>query len=181
MLGILQNLIINRRMSMQWGDEDRGKPVLLDGHRRILVSLKHGQASWPVTYVDLTPAEEIEALLTLDPLVALAQAETEKLAALLHEVSSGESAVQQLLAQLAEREGIIPPDIPEDHWQGMPEFEQEDKLGIQQIIMHFDTYEDVVAFAALLEQPITAQTKSLWYPPRQRGNAAVMVADDPLT
>ena len=168
-LGWIQQLVVNQRTNH-----------LVDGHLRLALAIESHAPTVPVLYVDLSEEEERLALVTLDPLSAMAQADAEHLSALLHTVQSGDAAVQAMLAQLAEQEGIIPPDTPEEHWQGMPEFEQEDKLGVQQIIIHFDTHEDVAAFAALLEQSITPQTKSLWYPPRQRGNDAVMVVDDAL-
>ena len=108
-VGIVQNLLVNKRTSPQWPDTQRGIEVLIDGHARTALALQHGQTTLPVTYVDLTPAEEAEVLVSFDPLGALAEANTEALAGLLQEVSSGESAVQQLLAQLAEQHGITPP------------------------------------------------------------------------
>ena len=107
-VGIVQNLLVNKRTSPQWPDDQRGQDVLIDGHARTALALQQGQTTLPVTYVDLTPAEEAEILVSFDPLGALAEANTEALAGLLREVSSGESAVQQLLAQLAEQAGLMP-------------------------------------------------------------------------
>lgn len=49
-------------------------------------------------------------------------------------------------------------------WQGMPEFVQEDQEGFHQIIVHFETEQDLADFAALVQQKITPKTKYLWYP-----------------
>lgn len=49
-------------------------------------------------------------------------------------------------------------------WEGMPEFVQEEKMGVQQITVHFDTREDVDNFAALIGQKITDKTRSIWHP-----------------
>lgn len=57
-----------------------------------------------------------------------------------------------------------PEDDPNEHWKGMPEFEQEDKMGVQSIHVHFKTREDVVAFAKLIGQNLTDKTRSIWYP-----------------
>lgn len=58
-------------------------------------------------------------------------------------------------------------DVPEnweDHWDGMPEYNQEKQEPVQKIIMSFRTYEDAKAFGELLEQKVTYKTKSMWYP-----------------
>ena len=177
-VGIVQNIVINRRTSEQWAPGDRNVETLVDGAARVLLALREGQTTLPTTYVDLTPGEEAEVLVTLDPLAAMAGADREHLAALLQEVQSGSSAVQRMLSELAAREGVVPPDDPREHWQGMPTFEQEDKLGIQQIVVHFETREDVAAFAKLVQQPITERTNSLWYPRHQRGLDAFIMSDE---
>lgn len=59
-------------------------------------------------------------------------------------------------------------DIPGEHWIGMPEFEQEEKQGVKQLIVHFETESDVHAFAELVEQTITDKTKYIWYPAKAR-------------
>jgi hypothetical protein len=67
----------------------------------------------PVPYieVDLSEGEEKLALAILDPMSALAMTDTEALDALLREVSTGEAGLQQMLSDLAVREGITPPDF----------------------------------------------------------------------
>ena len=111
-VGIVQNLIINVRRGEAWPAGDRGVETLVDGHRRVIISLRRGQRTWPVTYVDLDPDTERKVLLMLDPLTALSGADREHLAALLQEVQSGNSAVQQMLSDLAIREGVVPAEEP---------------------------------------------------------------------
>lgn len=50
------------------------------------------------------------------------------------------------------------------HWVGMPEFVNEAKKTYKTINLHFRNKEDYDAFALLVEQPLTAKTKSIWYP-----------------
>ena len=95
-VGILQNVIKN----VQSG-------YLIDGHLRVALAHRDGQPTLPVTYVDLTPAEEAFALATLDPISAMAATDRDRLAALLEDVSTGEAAVQAMIADMAEREGIV--------------------------------------------------------------------------
>jgi len=51
-------------------------------------------------------------------------------------------------------------------WKGMPDFEHEDIGSWKQLIVHFDTKDDLEAFARLINQTLTPQTKSVWYPER---------------
>lgn len=99
-LGWLQHLVVNQRTNR-----------LIDGHLRLALALEHHEGTVPVLYVDLSEDEEKLALATFDPLTTMAEVNTDALARLLHEVESGDSAVQQLLAQLAEQEGIAPPNF----------------------------------------------------------------------
>ena len=58
-------------------------------------------------------------------------------------------------------------DVPEawqKEWQDMPEFVQEDLQSYKALIVHFETKEDMNAFAKLLDQKITFKTPSIWYP-----------------
>ena len=56
----------------------------------------------------------------------------------------------------------------QDEWEGMPEFNQDDKMPIRQIIISFDNKEDINKFSKLLNQNITDKTKSLWYPKKEK-------------
>jgi hypothetical protein len=67
--------------------------------------------------------------------------------------------LDKLLGNLADGN----PDLDE-LWQGMPEFEQDEKAPYQSIHVHFANDEDVRRFAELVEQKITPNTKSMWYP-----------------
>lgn len=74
---------------------------ILDGHLRVTLALRTGQTAIPVEYVELTEAEEAEALATIDPLAALATVDAAKLDALLQDVQTGDTALQMLLDDLA--------------------------------------------------------------------------------
>jgi hypothetical protein len=53
---------------------------------------------------------------------------------------------------------------PYEEWQGMPEFNQEDKTAFQSVHIHFKTEDDRNTFAELIKQTITQKTRSLWFP-----------------
>ena len=57
-------------------------------------------------------------------------------------------------------------------WRGMPEFHQPDNMPFRQIIISFESQEDVDNFAKLLDANITKKTKSLWFPYREKNNIA---------
>jgi hypothetical protein len=99
-VGWVQRVIVNRRTG-----------YLIDGHERVWEALQNGDAEVPFVEVDLDEAEEAYVLATLDPIGAMAQADAAKLDELLREVQSGEAGVQAMLAELAEAEGIVPPDF----------------------------------------------------------------------
>jgi len=110
--------------------------MLLDGHLR--VDTLPDQLV-PVLVTDLTAEEADKVLATLDPLAGMAEADPEKLKDLLNTVESESEAVQQLLAELAEANGIEEPaeddtaggegtgeDVPES-FQLVVELDTEDK------------------------------------------------------
>jgi ParB-like chromosome segregation protein Spo0J len=84
---------------------------LIDGHLRRKVALDQGCEKVPVLIGSWDEATEAKILATLDPIGALADADTDKLEALLREVDTGSDALQQLLAKLANDAGIAPPHV----------------------------------------------------------------------
>lgn len=49
-------------------------------------------------------------------------------------------------------------------WKGMPEYSQEDLTSWKQLIIHFASPGDLIAFASLIEQKLTPKTRSIWFP-----------------
>lgn len=84
--------------------------LLVDGHERVWQAMQSG-SEVPVLMVDLSEAEEALALATFDPITYMAETDAAALDALLREVNTGEAALQELLAELAEEAGIVPPDV----------------------------------------------------------------------
>lgn len=83
---------------------------LIDGHERVWQALANNEEV-PFIQVALSEDEEKLALAVFDPLGAMAETDSEILDALLREVNTGESALQELLAELAEDE--LPPALDE--------------------------------------------------------------------
>ncbi len=85
-----------------------GSLELVDGHLRAETT---PDQEVPVLVLDLTESEAAKVLATLDPLAAMATADVVKLDELLHEIDTTSEALQQMISQLAEDEGIVPPDF----------------------------------------------------------------------
>mgnify|MGYP001572882390 CR=1 FL=1 len=103
-LGWVQQVLVNKQTGH-----------VIDGHLRIALALRHHQPLVPVLYVDLTEDEERQALLSLDPVAAMAATDRDKLDALLRSVQSDDERVQAMMREIAERERIpFGPEPPED-------------------------------------------------------------------
>jgi DNA modification methylase len=79
---------------------------VVDGHLRVELALERSEPSIPVTYVELSEAEERLVLATLDPLTAMADAEAAALADLLAGLDPGDEDLRALLDDLAREHGI---------------------------------------------------------------------------
>lgn len=94
-----------------WIDDitvNRATGFVLDGHARVALALRKGESAVPVKFVDIAPEEEALALATLDPITNMAQTDAAKLSELMADIDTGEAALQELLAELAENAGIVP-------------------------------------------------------------------------
>jgi DNA modification methylase len=103
-LGWIQTVIVNRRTGR-----------ILDGHLRVEEALARGEATVPVTYVDLDPDEERLVLATFDPIGAMAAAAPDALGALLDQIGPVDGDLQRLLDELGSsiasaRTGPLDPD-----------------------------------------------------------------------
>ena len=82
--------------------------------------------------------------------------------------------------ELAQLMGNFDPTDPLAEWDGMPEFKQDDLSAFRTILVHFNSQEDVDAFAQLVGQTITEKTRYIWYPKQERANLlAVECQDEP--
>jgi len=59
-------------------------------------------------------------------------------------------------------------DDPNAQWKGMPELTQEDLSAWKSIRVNFNSVESLKAFAELIGQPLTENTRSIWYPAAER-------------
>lgn len=99
-VGWVQQILINRTTGH-----------VVDGHARLEEALATGATEVPVLYIELSAEEEAIVLATLDPIGAMADQDSQKLAALLQGVSVGDAGLSALLKDLAPiRHGMVDPD-----------------------------------------------------------------------
>src|SRR5438094_980337 len=99
MRGILEEVGIADAL-LAYVSPTTGRLTAVDGHLRKSL----GDTPWPTLILDIDDAEAAYILTMGDEVTGLAQKDREALDALLHEVQSGDSAVQQMLSELAARE-----------------------------------------------------------------------------
>lgn len=157
-VGWVQSVIVNKRTGH-----------LVDGHLRVSLALREDLPTVPVAYVDLSPEEEALVLATLDPLAALAVTDKDKLAELLAEVSTDSAELTAVLSNLGNDGSGMTATERLAEWAGMPEFTQDDQTSWKQVIVHFNTPEDLEAFAKLVGQTLTPKTRSIWFPEAEIG------------
>lgn len=85
--------------------ENKTTGRLIDGHERVWQALKQNE-DVPYIEVELSEEEEKLALAVFDPITYMAETDSQVLDALLREVNTGESALQALLAELAQEAGL---------------------------------------------------------------------------
>jgi len=119
-IGWLQDIIIN---------QSTGR--VLDGHLRIELAIKNGERSVPVKYVDLSEEEEEKALITLDPITAMAETDKDLLNSLIENCQTDNQKVKDLLQDIAEREKlpIGKKQAKEDDYEPPPEIETDIQRG----------------------------------------------------
>ena len=108
-IGFIRSVTVNQRTGR-----------VVDGHLRVTLAARSGVETLPVEYVDLDEAEEAQALLSLDPIAAMAASDKAKLDELMRAVQSDDERVQTMITEIAERENI--------------NFDQTEELGKTEII-----------------------------------------------
>ena len=147
--------------------------MLVDGHLRAEESHDN---EVPVLVLDISEEESDLILATLDPVASMAGRDEQQMSKLLADVNAprqssflgfiANDSVSDFLDTLANEyeSETNQADEWEQHWQGMPEYDQEDLSAYRTISIHFRNENDVNIFADLVDQKITQRTKSIWYP-----------------
>jgi DNA modification methylase len=92
-----------------WVDDvivNRTTGHIVDGHLRVELALARHEPTVPVTYVELSEAEERTILATFDPIGAMAHGDKERLAQLIGELAPSDPAIEAVVADLARANGL---------------------------------------------------------------------------
>lgn len=99
-LGWIQNVIVNKRTGR-----------IIDGHLRVDQAIAHGEMAVPVQWVDLSEEEEGQALLSLDPIAAMADTNKQMMTDLLKQIHETQDMLEPYLEDIAKSSGIDVGDI----------------------------------------------------------------------
>lgn len=156
--------------------------VLIAGHGRLAAARQLGMAQLPAIVLEGLSDADKQALRIADNKIALNSGWDDALLrtelADLRDVGFdmsltgfGEMETDQLFA----------PDVdPNAEWEGMPEFEQQDRMAFRTVKVHFRDAAAVADFARLIGQTFTDQTKWTWFPQEERtDNTTVRYAREP--
>ena len=107
-VGIVQNVLVNRTTGH-----------VLDGHLRVAIAIKEGQAAVPVTYVEVSEAEERIILASFDKISSMAGIDQAMLDRLIGEIQASEPDLNPemdalLQGLLSEPEQEITPGLTDD-------------------------------------------------------------------
>jgi site-specific DNA-methyltransferase (adenine-specific) len=94
-LGWIQNVIVNKRTGR-----------IIDGHLRVDQAIAHGEAAVPVQWVDLSEEEEGQALLSLDPIAAMAETNKQTMTDIMKQINATQDALAPYLEEIAKSSGI---------------------------------------------------------------------------
>jgi len=99
-IGFIRSVTVNKRTGR-----------VVDGHLRVTLAARSGVETLPVEYVDLDEAEEAQALLSLDPIAAMAGTDKDRLEELLESVQSEDERVQEMLDEIRRENGLLDDDL----------------------------------------------------------------------
>lgn len=151
-IGWVQEVLVNQRTG-----------YVVDGHARVAIAMRDGQATVPVKYLDLSEDEEALVLATLDPLAALAVGDDEQLRSLLEELSADDEGLNRLIESMREEDGpedsvrdslvvdhtakFLESDDPDQSYTGEATAEAYLGTSVRQIVLIMDTeqYADALA------------------------------------
>lgn len=137
-LGWVKTVLVNQRTGH-----------VIDGHARVEEALRSDQPTVPVTYVDLSEAEESKALVLLDPITGMATHDAESLSALLAQVTTTDAGVQGLLDELAHEAEMLTARATKAEQAGTAGETQ--NFNIQYLIL-FENLDEQEAWFGLLER-----------------------------
>lgn len=152
---------------------------VVTGHGCVEAAKLNGWAHVPVDWQDFaSPDEEYAHMVADNKLAELADLDLQMVDE--DALKLGEGFDMDLLGIPYFTAGAIgESNDPEKHWNGMPEFDQEDKTSYRHVVVHFVNDEDAAEFFRLIRQNDTGKTKSIWFPPQERMDSESKRYDEP--
>lgn len=148
---------------------------ILAGHGVVLAAKSMGITEVPVIRIDLNHLDEraIKIMTGDNEIAHLGQADDRLLAELLKQVQENSDLLgtgynEEMLSNLIFLTRKPDETDPNAEWQGMPEYNNENKNSWKALVVHFDNEQDMEAFSKLVEQPVAKATRFIWYPKRDR-------------
>lgn len=148
---------------------------IYNGHQRL--------KSWAEKHGDL----EVDVRVSNRPLT---EKEREKLTIFLHKGAAGEWDFD-ILANEFEVDDLLDWGFSEfeigidsnfdhdEHWEGMPEFEQNALKPFRSLIVHFDNQDNMDDFTERIGQKVTDQTRYIWHPKQEKEPFGLVKSDEP--
>jgi len=135
---------------------------IVKGHGRLMAAKNIGLYKYPVDFQDYeNEAQEYADMVADNKIAELASTDLSMVNAEIGEL--GPDFELDMLGMIDFK--LDPSEIdPNSEWDGMPEFDQQDKTAHQTIQLHLFDEQAVKDFAELIKQPITSKTRSIWYP-----------------
>lgn len=122
----------------------------------------------PCVYLEDLSQEELKAYMLLDNKIAESEWNFSETRDLLSQIDTFEFDNFQVdFNQFFDQGNRL---LSEQEWLNMPEFMQAKKNCYQLIIVRFDRARDVKRFSETIKQKVTSNTKSIWFPEKQKGN-----------
>ncbi len=145
---------------------------LIDGHQRLRIFEREGwHIDVPVVYISATDEQDAKQklLVVSSQYGHVTQAGFDEFTFDIDDDWIQETAhfdaLPFVFSVWAENEGE---NDPYAEWDGMPEFENEDKTSYQAIRVHFKNEDEVREFGRLLNQSLTDKTNNIWYSQREQ-------------
>lgn len=142
------------------------KPIVITSDKTVIAGngtlMAARELGWSEIQVVRVPAswsaEDVKAFALADNRTAeLAEWDEAVLAQQLLELDELDYDIAELGFELAP----LPPTDPYEEWEGMPEFDQKDKLSAFHCTVHFASESDAEDFFATIDRP---KKSSFWYP-----------------
>ncbi len=144
-----------------------GRKGIIAGHGRLLAAQKLGLAVVPTIELRGLSGAQKRALVIADNQLSAAAGSWDRdlLASMVLDLRTDGFDLSVLGFDALELDGLLGDGSdPNAEWQGMPEFDQQDRMAFQTVKVHFKDAAAVAEFARLIGQKITDATKFTWFP-----------------